>query len=163
MRWGSGTYQGGLHFGWLQRCMFICTCSRNSVQVYRYTYMFIVFLHLHVKCICASTCQTILHTPECNHTLHTTNYAHPSWQTATSTNFPDRWWRERRMLSLLNKWEMTACEEQLLAPSTQNPKTPYYWVRVVNNKDNDCLILKGYCTDVIVYVKQQRHAPWQRC
>jgi hypothetical protein len=32
---------------------------------------------------------------------------------------------------------------------------------VVNKKDSDCLILKGYCLAIIVYVKQQRQVPQQ--
>ena len=43
-----------------------------------------------------------------------------------------------------------------ITPKPQTPKTPYYWVRVVNNKDSDCLILKGYCTAIIVGSRPDR-------
>ena len=143
-------------FRLVQMCNSIYTCVRRSVYVVLYTYIWNVCActHLHNK--------TTLYMQEYKHIRQAIRHVHASWQTATSTNFPDGWWRHRRMLSLLNKWEMTACEELLQAPSPQNPKNPCYWVRVVNNKEDDCLILKGYCTAIIVYVKQQRQVPWLR-
>ena len=67
--------------------------------------------------------------------------------------------------STSERWQPARCNCKPHQPKThnpQNPKTPYYWVRVVNNKDIDGLILKRYCTAIIVYVIQQRHAPWPR-